>query len=95
MAATEEFAQYRIAGARGDRITKAADGNNALLQRYFGSKVELLDTAHSRLVTEIVDWPYTRPTRQGPARSPRRRRTGSSPTRCPPGNPVTSCSCSP
>ncbi|MFE2533591.1 TetR/AcrR family transcriptional regulator [Streptomyces sp. NPDC059371] len=54
-AATEEFAQYGIAGARVDRITKNAGVNNALLYRYFGSKVDLFDTVYSRLVTEIVD----------------------------------------
>jgi len=53
-AATDEFAQYGIAGARVDRITKAAGVNNALLYRYFGSKVDLFDTVYSRLVTEIV-----------------------------------------
>ncbi|MFF3933695.1 TetR/AcrR family transcriptional regulator [Streptomyces hirsutus] len=95
MAATEEFAQYSIAGARVDRITKAADGNNALFQSYFHSKVDLFDTAYRRLVTEVVDRPYTTPARQRTIRSPRRRRAGSSPTRCPPGNPATSCSCSP
>jgi AcrR family transcriptional regulator len=54
-AATEEFAEYGLAGARVDRITKAAGVNNALLYRYFGSKVELFDVAYSRLVEEIVD----------------------------------------
>ncbi|MFJ3779104.1 TetR family transcriptional regulator [Streptomyces sp. NPDC090075] len=54
-AATEEFAQYGIAGARVDRITRTAGVNNALLYRYFGSKTELFDTVYSRLVTEIVD----------------------------------------
>ncbi|MFB7498542.1 TetR family transcriptional regulator [Streptomyces sp. NPDC056161] len=54
-AATEEFAEYGIAGARVDRITKNAGVNNALLYRYFGSKVDLFDIVYSRLVTEIVD----------------------------------------
>ncbi|MFD8073414.1 TetR family transcriptional regulator [Streptomyces sp. NBC_00510] len=54
-AATEEFAQYGIAGARVERITKNAGVNNALLYRYFGSKVDLFDKAYSDLVTEIVD----------------------------------------
>jgi AcrR family transcriptional regulator len=54
-AATEEFARYGIAGARVDRITKNAGVNNALLYRYFGSKLELFDLVYSRQVTETVD----------------------------------------
>ncbi|WP_327371124.1 TetR family transcriptional regulator [Streptomyces sp. NBC_01217] len=54
-AATEEFALHGIAGARVDRITKTAGVNNALLYRYFGSKVELFDTVYSRLVVEVVN----------------------------------------
>ncbi|WP_157245101.1 TetR family transcriptional regulator [Nonomuraea typhae] len=54
-AATEEFARHGIAGARVDRITKAAGVNNALLYRYFGSKLELFDTVLSGLVAEVVD----------------------------------------
>ncbi|MFE5699518.1 TetR family transcriptional regulator [Rhodococcus koreensis] len=54
-AATSEFAQYGIAGARVDRITKSAGVNNALLYRYFGSKLDLFDIVYSRLVTETVD----------------------------------------
>jgi AcrR family transcriptional regulator len=54
-AATEEFARYGIAGARVDRITTNAGVNNALLYRYFGSKLDLFDTVYSRLVAETVD----------------------------------------
>jgi AcrR family transcriptional regulator len=54
-AATDEFARYGIAGARVDRITKQAGVNNALLYRYFGSKIQLFDDVYSRLVLETVD----------------------------------------
>jgi AcrR family transcriptional regulator len=54
-AATEEFARYGIAGARVDRITTNAGVNNALLYRYFGSKLDLFDVVYSRLVLDTVD----------------------------------------
>ncbi|MFF3573923.1 TetR/AcrR family transcriptional regulator [Nocardia jiangxiensis] len=54
-AAMEEFARYGIAGARVDRITKNAGVNNALLYRYFGSKLDLFDTVFSRLIEDTVD----------------------------------------
>ncbi|ASY32346.1 MULTISPECIES: TetR family transcriptional regulator [unclassified Streptomyces] len=54
-AATEEFARHGIAGARVDRITTVAGVNNALLYRYFGSKVDLFDTVYSRVVTELIE----------------------------------------
>ncbi|MET8832120.1 TetR family transcriptional regulator [Streptomyces sp. NPDC004610] len=49
------LAQNGIAGARVDRITTTAGVNNALLYRYFGSKLDLFDTVYTRLVTETVD----------------------------------------
>jgi AcrR family transcriptional regulator len=42
-AATAEFAQYGIAGARIDRIAAAASSNKAMIYAYFGSKDELFD----------------------------------------------------
>lgn len=42
-AATEEFAQYGIAGARVDRIVTAARTNKAQLYAYFGDKSQLFD----------------------------------------------------
>ncbi|OLV16154.1 TetR family transcriptional regulator [Deinococcus marmoris] len=42
-AATAEFAQYGIAGARIDRIAAAAGSNKAMIYTYFGSKDELFD----------------------------------------------------
>ncbi|MGW3645926.1 TetR family transcriptional regulator [Streptomyces sp. NBC_01341] len=53
-AATEEFARHGIAGARVDRITRAAGVNGALLYRYFGSKLNLFDAVYSDLVTDLV-----------------------------------------
>ncbi|MFI6502791.1 TetR family transcriptional regulator [Nonomuraea typhae] len=54
-AASEEFARHGIAGARVDRITRAAGVNNALLYRYFGSKLALFDTVYRHLLFELVD----------------------------------------
>lgn len=42
-AATEEFAQHGIAGARVDRIVSAARTNKAQLYAYFGDKGQLFD----------------------------------------------------
>ncbi|MER5948179.1 TetR family transcriptional regulator [Streptomyces sp. NPDC001904] len=42
-AATEEFAQHGIAGARIERIVKAARTNKAQLYAYFGDKEQLFD----------------------------------------------------
>ncbi|WP_419997507.1 TetR family transcriptional regulator [Streptomyces boninensis] len=42
-AATEEFAQHGIAGARIERIVKAARTNKAQLYAYFGDKERLFD----------------------------------------------------
>jgi len=42
-AATAEFAQYGIAGARIDRIAAASGSNKAMIYTYFGSKEELFD----------------------------------------------------
>ncbi|MEU8821917.1 TetR family transcriptional regulator [Actinoplanes sp. NPDC048796] len=54
-AAIEEFARYGIAGARVDRITRAAEVNNALLFRYFGNKAQLFDAAFETLASASVD----------------------------------------
>jgi AcrR family transcriptional regulator len=56
-AASEEFAQAGIAGARIDRITRAARTNKAQVYGYFGSKDGLFDAvvaqAASRTITAI------------------------------------------
>lgn len=54
-AATAEFSQYGIAGARVDRIAAAARTNKAQLYAYFGSKDALFDTVFSGSLERIVD----------------------------------------
>jgi AcrR family transcriptional regulator len=49
-AAVAEFARYGIAGARIDRIAKAARANKQLIYAYFGNKQDLFD----QVVTEQV-----------------------------------------
>ncbi|GAA3858947.1 TetR/AcrR family transcriptional regulator [Streptomyces sedi] len=56
-AATEEFAQYGIAGARIERITTAARTNKAQLYGYFGNKEQLFDAiflASLERITNVV-----------------------------------------
>jgi AcrR family transcriptional regulator len=50
-AATEEFAEYGIAGARVDRIALNAKSNKQLIYRYFGTKQGLYEAVVDRLVT--------------------------------------------
>ncbi|GAA4993175.1 TetR family transcriptional regulator [Actinopolymorpha pittospori] len=65
--ATQEFAQYGIAGARVERIVAAASTNKAQLYAYFGSKEGLFDAIFlgslERIVnvvpidaTDLADW---------------------------------------
>lgn len=54
-AATAEFAQYGIAGARVDRIVSAAQTNKAQLYSYFGSKEKLFDTVFDASLERIID----------------------------------------
>src|ERR1700722_7172361 len=49
-AATEEFAARGIAGARVDRIARAARSNKAQIYHYFGSKDALFDAVFDRIV---------------------------------------------
>lgn len=49
-AATAEFAERGIAGARVDRIAAAASSNKAQIYHYFGSKDGLFDAAFARFV---------------------------------------------
>jgi AcrR family transcriptional regulator len=53
-AATREFSEHGIAGARVERITDAAGVNNALLYRYFGNKRDLFDAVYAEIVTGTV-----------------------------------------
>ncbi|WP_090593957.1 TetR family transcriptional regulator [Auraticoccus monumenti] len=54
-AATAEFAQHGMAGARVDRIATAASSNKAQLYAYFGGKDALFDTIFAAHVAANVD----------------------------------------
>jgi len=54
-AATAEFAQAGLAGARVDRIAERAEANKQLIYAYFGSKEELFDTALEANVALVLD----------------------------------------
>ena len=53
-AATEEFAEYGLAGARIDRIAARAGANKRLLYMYFGDKDRLFDTVLARQVDAML-----------------------------------------
>jgi len=54
-AATEEFTEHGIAGARVDRIAAAANSNKAMLYAYFGNKEQLFEAVFAQMVTEATD----------------------------------------
>lgn len=54
-AAAAEFSKYGIAGARVERISTTAGVNNALLYRYFGSKVQLFHAVFNALVVDTLN----------------------------------------
>ncbi|MFB7873939.1 TetR family transcriptional regulator [Nocardia sp. NPDC056064] len=54
-AATDEFAAYGIAGARVDRIAKAASANKNLIYVYFCGKEQLFDAVLDAHVTHGLD----------------------------------------
>lgn len=54
-AATEEFANYGIAGSRIERIVSAARTNKAQLYAYFGDKCQLFDTIFFDFLNGITD----------------------------------------
>lgn len=59
-AATAEFAEYGLAGARVDRIAESAAGNKQLIYQYFGNKEALFRTVVGRELaraTEGVEFP--------------------------------------
>ncbi len=53
-AATKEFAQRGIAGARVDRIADLAGCSKALIYDYFGNKDQLFDAVYDALVVAFV-----------------------------------------
>jgi AcrR family transcriptional regulator len=54
-AATAEFAEHGIAGARVDRIASAAGANKSLIYAYFGNKDGLFDAVFDAAVTSHID----------------------------------------
>jgi AcrR family transcriptional regulator len=54
-AATEEFTEHGIAGARVDRIAAAANSNKAMLYAYFGNKEQLFEAVFALMVTAVTD----------------------------------------
>lgn len=54
-AATDEFAEYGIAGARVDRIGAAAGVNKAQIYSYFGNKDQLFDLVLEMHVTRMLN----------------------------------------
>ncbi|HZM79019.1 MAG TPA: TetR family transcriptional regulator [Candidatus Limnocylindrales bacterium] len=54
-AATAEFAQYGLAGARVDRIASRADANKQLIYAYFTSKEGLFDAAMEANIARLLD----------------------------------------
>lgn len=54
-AATAEFAEHGIAGARVDRVAAAAGCNKALIYSYFGNKDDLFEAAFARTIAEFYE----------------------------------------
>src|ERR1700722_20872182 len=54
-AATGEFTEHGIAGARVDRIAAAANSNKAMLYSYFGNKEQLFEAVFALMVTAATD----------------------------------------
>ncbi len=59
-AATVEFAEHGLAGARVDRIAAAAEANKQLIYAYFGNKRQLFDAVIEGRVAELLETvPFT------------------------------------
>ena len=54
-AASEEFSEYGLAGARIDRIAERAGANKRLLYVYFGDKDQLFDTVLARHIEALME----------------------------------------
>src|SRR4029077_1199177 len=52
-AAFAEFAEHGIAGARVERIARAADSNKAQIYHYFGGKAQLFDAVFQQATAEM------------------------------------------
>jgi AcrR family transcriptional regulator len=53
-AATTEFAAYGFAGARVDRIARAADANKQAIYAYFESKERLFGAVYDEMVARLI-----------------------------------------
>jgi AcrR family transcriptional regulator len=54
-AATEEFTEHGIAGARVDRIAAAARSNKAMLYAYYGNKEQLFEAVFAQMVAAATE----------------------------------------
>ena len=54
-AATEEFSEHGLAGARIDRIAERAGANKRLLYVYFGDKNQLFDSVLERQFSQVTE----------------------------------------
>ena len=54
-AASDEFSEYGLAGARIDRIAEHAGANKRLLYVYFGDKDQLFDTVLARHIEALME----------------------------------------
>jgi len=54
-AASEEFSEFGLAGARIDRIAERAGANKRLLYVYFGDKDQLFDTVLARHIEALME----------------------------------------
>jgi AcrR family transcriptional regulator len=54
-AATTEFAEFGLAGARVDRLAERAGANKQLIYAYFGSKEALFDATLERHIEQLLD----------------------------------------
>lgn len=53
-AATREFAEYGLAGARVDRIAEIANCNKQAIYTYFVSKDQLFESVYNQMVRDVV-----------------------------------------
>jgi len=54
-AATREFAEYGLAGARVDRIAAASGASKVMIYTYFGNKEALFDAVFAAVVADVVE----------------------------------------
>lgn len=54
-AATAEFAEHGLAGARVDRIAEAAGASKVMIYTYFGNKEALFDAVFAAVVADVIE----------------------------------------